>query len=103
LKVIGAINGARHHLPLVYCPDYEKAFLNIGLCRYMQGDQEGALANFTKSIEINPRYSNPYISRGALLIELGDYFSGCKDLRIAVKLGDRDATEILHDIENEEY
>ena len=99
--IIGAVSDFQK--AIVFHPDYEKAYLNIGLCRYMQGDREDALANFNKSIEINPKYSNPYISRGTLLIQLGDYYSGCKDLRIAVKLGDRDAIEILNDIENEDY
>jgi hypothetical protein len=36
-----------------------------------------------------------------LLVELGDKYSGCKDLRKAAELGRKDALEVLAEIEDD--
>ena len=46
-----------------------------GAEKYEQGDYQGAIADFTRAIEINPRYADAYLKRGNAKDELGDYLS----------------------------
>ncbi|MFK2308580.1 tetratricopeptide repeat protein [Bacteroides fragilis] len=36
-------------------------------------DNKGALSDYSKAIELNPRFIDPYVNRGVLKSEMGDY------------------------------
>jgi hypothetical protein len=61
-------------------------------------DAEGSIADFSRAIELDPQYSNPYMSRGIAKCDLGDMHSGYQDLKMAAKLGNRGAMELLKEI-----
>ena len=61
---------------------------NSGVDKYEQGDYQGAIADFTKAIEINPQFASAYSIRGMSKYLLGDLKGACDDARKAVDLGD---------------
>ena len=57
------------------------------------GDYEGAIADYTKSIEANPKSSISYLNRGNSKFRKGDKKGACEDWTKAKELGDETATE----------
>ena len=52
-----------------------------------KGDYSGAIADYTKAIEINPTYYvDPYINRAGAKYELNDYSGAIDDLNRAIEL-----------------
>lgn len=43
-------------------------------------DYQGAIDEFTKVLELNPKYSMAYLYRGVSYIKLGDKEKGCNDM-----------------------
>ena len=66
---------------------------NSGVDKYKQGDYQGAIADFTKALEINPQYTNAYANRGVSKYFLGDLKGACDDWRKAADLGDERSAE----------
>lgn len=60
-----------------------KVYTSRGLAKQDLRDYKGALADFDKSIELNPRLlDNPaYYYRGRAKIEIGQFESGCLDIK----------------------
>jgi hypothetical protein len=58
-------------------------------------DHRGAIADFTKEIEINPNFPNPYFNRGLEKIILKQKDSGCLDFSKAGELGFEDAYKAI--------
>ena len=50
------------------------------------GDYQGAIADFSKSIELNPNVFPSYFSRGVAKLELGDYPGSIEDFNKAIEL-----------------
>ena len=48
-------------------------FCNSGIAYFSQGQFDQAIAEFSKALEINPRYANAYIYRGAAYDIKGQY------------------------------
>ena len=61
------------------------------------GDYEGAITDWTKAIEIDPKYVNAYYNRGISKYKLGDMNGACEDWRKAANLGDEDAQDYLRE------
>ena len=60
------------------------AYYNLGTAKAALGLHKEALADFNKTIEINPAYYKVYVNRGNTLIALGNYKGAFSDLNIAV-------------------
>jgi tetratricopeptide (TPR) repeat protein len=69
-------------------------YLNRGVSKYFLDDYSGAIADYTKAIEIDPNYTSAYYSRGFSKYYLDDRFGACKDGRKAQELG-YDASELI--------
>ena len=63
-------------------------YYNRGIRKYDRGDYYGAIADYTKSIEISPE-ADVYINRSLLKETMGDLYGACFDAKKAVNLGDR--------------
>jgi len=53
-------------------PKDEAALVKRGMSRQAEGDHDGAIADFTKAIEINPNFAQAYASRGVSREAKGD-------------------------------
>ncbi|HGY5545329.1 MAG TPA: tetratricopeptide repeat protein, partial [Prochlorococcus sp.] len=61
------------------------------------GDLQGAIADYSKAIEINPQYANAYKNRGIAKELVGDLKGACADWKEASSLGDKDAAGWVRD------
>jgi tetratricopeptide (TPR) repeat protein len=52
------------------------------------GNEKGAIADYSKSIEIYPYYSESYFNRGVKLLSTGNLTEACYDFQYATDLGD---------------
>ncbi len=80
-----AVDPARVY-PADLVPDYAFAFDNRGLLRYMQGDYNGAIDDFTAAIALDPKFALPYKHRGYAKNDLQDYPGAIEDYSRAIKL-----------------
>lgn len=62
--------------------------------KFTNKDYYGAIADYTKAIEIDPNYAKTYYNRGIAKIYLNDQNGACKDARKAQELG-ADASELI--------
>ena len=58
-------------------------------------DREGAISDYTKAIEVDPKVSEFYFDRGDVQYNSGNLKSACKDWKKAAELGNEDAKEQL--------
>lgn len=70
------------------------AYYNRGLTHAFKGQLDKAISDFSKAIELNPRFALAYKGRGAVYIELGNKEKACSDWKRACKLGDCSNYEI---------
>ncbi len=63
-----------------------KEYLDNGSAKYYQEDYIGAIADFTKAIELDPNYAMAYNNRGAAKDELKDYIGAIEDCNKAIEL-----------------
>ncbi|MFZ1988533.1 MAG: tetratricopeptide repeat protein [Alphaproteobacteria bacterium] len=56
-----------------------------------KGDDDRAIADFTKAIALNPKFINAYYDRGLVYISKGDYDRAIADLNQAIGLDPNDA------------
>ena len=71
-------------------------YINRGIVKSDLGDRYGAIADYTKSIELNPNDSRAYWNRCLEKFRLGDNNGACRDARYALKLGNNDATRFIN-------
>jgi uncharacterized membrane protein YjgN (DUF898 family)/tetratricopeptide (TPR) repeat protein len=62
-----------------------------GVALQEQGDDQGAIADFTKALALNPKNADAYYWRGRAKAYLGDYQGALEDLRRAVGLDSNNA------------
>lgn len=77
---------------MLLCPVYTLSqtaveFYNNGLAKGQLKDFSGAIIDYTKAIEINPKFEDAYYNRGKTKILLGLKDSGCLDLSKAGEFG----------------
>ena len=66
-----------------------------GIEKYKAGVYYGAISDYSKAIEINPRDSNAYNNRARTKYMLGDMKGSCTDAKKAASLGDVESKRIL--------
>jgi tetratricopeptide (TPR) repeat protein len=66
--------------------EYFYSALNNGIEKYNKGDYQGAIADFSKVIDINPNYSDTYNKRGSAKGNLDDIQGAMADFSIAIQL-----------------
>ena len=76
-------------------PTTAKEFFERGNNKVTQLDTEGAIIDYTKAIEIEPKDSDIYLYRGLAKKELSDLNGAREDLMHAAILGNKDASERL--------
>ena len=62
-------------------------FYNSGVEKYEKGDYQGAIADYTKAIEINPQDAIAYRLRGINKELIADLKGACRDWRKAADFG----------------
>src|SRR5438045_3959189 len=62
---------------------------NSGKASFIKGDLDGAIADFTKAIEINPLLAETYNSRGVVWSFKGNLKEAIRDFDRAIKLDSR--------------
>lgn len=67
------------------------AHLSRGLVREQAGDGEGALADYTKAIELDGENENAWFNRGNVHESLGRYEHAVRDYDKAISINDKDA------------
>ncbi len=67
-------------------PGHFFGYANRGFYRYGQGDIDGAMQDYNKSIELNPYYSDVYNNRGLLFKEMNNFEAALNDLNRSIKL-----------------
>jgi tetratricopeptide (TPR) repeat protein len=68
-------------------PNYADAYINRGIVNYYLKDVDGALADFSKAIQLNPRNPLPYRNRAALYKAKGNLAAAQADEITAARLG----------------
>jgi len=64
-------------------------YFNSGIEKANSGDYEGAIKEFDKAVEINPKFAEAYYNRGVAKGELGDYRGGIEDYNKAIEINPR--------------
>jgi len=73
-----------------------RKFLNTGEKKFESGDFPGAIADFTKAIEVNPQYQFAYYNRGNAEMYIMNYTNAIADYNKAIELNPQDAAAYLN-------
>ena len=65
---------------------YAVKFNNSGIEKYHSGDIDGALEDYNRAIEINPKYASAYYNRGIAYEDLGDSGNALMDYSKAIEI-----------------
>ena len=65
-------------------------FRSAGL-KFDRGNYQGAIDDYTKAIEINPKYDLAYSNRGVARVKLGDTQGAIADYNKAIEINPQDA------------
>jgi tetratricopeptide (TPR) repeat protein len=68
------------------------AYNNSGFARKANGDLDGAITDYTKAIESDPRYALAYYNRGVARHDKGDLDGAIADYTKAIEIDPRDAS-----------
>ena len=76
-------------------PEYAKGesasyYYNRGIDKFDAGDYYGAISDFNKAIEINPRYADAYVNRGVTKRRSGDNYGAISDYNKAIEINPND-------------
>jgi len=66
-----------------------EANINHGADNYQRGQYDEAISDFSKAIEINPRYAQAYLNRGTAYHRIGQYEQAISDLNNAIEINPR--------------
>jgi tetratricopeptide (TPR) repeat protein len=67
-------------------PKLAEAYLNRGVAKSTKGDQDGAIDDESKAIELNPKLAEAYLNRGAAKQTKGDLEGAIADFNQALEL-----------------
>jgi len=67
-------------------PEYQMAYNNRGVARYMSADLSGAIADYNEAIRLNPNDSLAYNNRGTARRNRGDKIGAIEDFTEAIRL-----------------
>ena len=70
-------------------------YYNRGIEKNKGGDYYGAIADYTRAIELDPRYGNAFGNRGITKKKLGDMKGACSDWRESASLGEENAAQFV--------
>jgi len=70
-------------------------YLGSGLVKYYNNDYIGAIKDFSKAIELNPKFEEAYFNRGFTKYLLGDYSGAIKDYSKAIELNPKNGNAYL--------
>ncbi|XXH03509.1 hypothetical protein Hte_009914 [Hypoxylon texense] len=77
--------------------EHEALVYNLrGTFRNLRGSHEQALQDMDKSIELDPSYTQSYVKRASMHLEMGDRDSAAADLEQALKQNDSDPDIYYH-------
>ncbi|KAI2473292.1 mitochondrial outer membrane 72K protein [Annulohypoxylon bovei var. microspora] len=77
--------------------EHEALAYNLrGTFRNLRGSQDQALRDMDKSIELDPTYTQSYVKRASMHLEMGDRNSAAADLEQALKQNDTDPDIFYH-------
>ncbi len=75
-------------------PTYADAFYNRGIAYGLLQKPQKALNDLNKCLELGKNSSDVYFAMGVQKINLNDFASGCKDLRTAADMGNKQASDM---------
>ena len=76
-------------------PDFPYTYYNLGNLYCLSGDMPGAIAQYTRAIDLYPSLAEAWYNRGLVLIYVQDKEKGCLDLSKAGELGIGDAYNVI--------
>jgi len=71
-------------------------YFNSAYNKAERGDHYGAISDFTKAIEINPKDADAYYNRGNSKAELKDHYGAISDFTKAIEINPKDAEAYLN-------
>ncbi len=74
------------------------AYSNRGLVSYSKGLYDQAISDYTKALEINPRFAGAYYNRAFSYFRKGEYERSWKDIEKAESLGHQISPKFLDDL-----
>ena len=67
-----------------------EAFYEHGVAHYNKGQYEEAISDFTKAVEISPKFAGAYCYRGITYAKKGQYEEAISDYNIALEINSKD-------------
>ncbi len=77
-------------------PQSATDYYNRGVERQSKGDADGAIADYTKAIELDPKNVSAYNNRGNIREDKGDIRSAAADYTLAVAINQRHPTALYN-------
>jgi len=72
-----------------------ETYFNSGLMAIMREDYDQAMVNFTKAIDLNPKYDDAYVNRGTIYLNKENYDRAIEDYTTAIALNPNEA-DVYH-------
>ena len=87
-------------VPLVCFGQTAEVYYNSGVSKVDLKDYYGAIADYSKAIELDPDDASAYYNRGIAKYYLDDINGACLDVRKSVNLGRTDSKDFIGQICN---
>jgi tetratricopeptide (TPR) repeat protein len=77
-------------------PNLRRSYTARGDIWSISGMWENAVSDYSMALDLQPDDGNVYYNKGVALIRLGKTEQACHDLRMALRLGNRKASELIN-------